>query len=146
MSKLKPFEKTLTLNINRFDGFFYGYICSLKRLFYNISIIRCIESFCLRYGVEKSNIETLKKNYNILNNKFLIMQTIKIGNSKLESILMRFAQDALLVGWVEGQKSAFPSCSIDNAIESFMNEYKLGEDDYPLETARMVYYRITEKQ
>lgn len=49
--------------------------------------------------------------------------------------------DNWMFGYVLGMKRALPSVTTKKAIEMFMYDFNLSEDDYPLDSAMVVYNR-----
>ena len=56
-------------------------------------------------------------------------------------LLKRNILDALMFGYVIGTR-VMPSITIKRAIEMFMDDFSLGEDDYPLTSAYTVFYQM----
>jgi hypothetical protein len=50
--------------------------------------------------------------------------------------------DHILFGYVLGATRVLPTLSINKAIEMFLNDFNLCEDEYCFEAARATYYRI----
>jgi hypothetical protein len=62
----------------------------------------------------------------------------------LPKLLQRQTVDTLMLGYVIGwsKRSTFPVLQIKNGVESFMREMNITEDEYPLESAIVTYYRM----
>ena len=62
----------------------------------------------------------------------------------LPKLLQRQTVDTLMLGYVIGwsKRSTFPVLQIKNGVESFMKEMNITEDEYPLESAIVTYYRM----
>ena len=50
--------------------------------------------------------------------------------------------DLCMYAWVQGITYLLPGVKVKDAIGFFMKEYKLTEEDYPIETAMRNYTRI----
>jgi hypothetical protein len=62
----------------------------------------------------------------------------------LPRLLKRQAVDLLMLGYVMGYRhvSPIPVLQIRKGIQKFMEDMGLGEDDYPLDSAIVTYYRM----
>jgi len=52
------------------------------------------------------------------------------------------ALDLVMFGYVLGATKTLPSLPITKAVEMFLSDFNLCEDEYCLETARFTFYRI----
>lgn len=62
----------------------------------------------------------------------------------LPRLLKRQAVDLIMLGYVMGYRhvSAIPVLQIRKGIQLFMEDMGLSEDDYPLDSAIVTYYRM----
>jgi hypothetical protein len=62
----------------------------------------------------------------------------------LPKLLKRQAIDLIMLGYVMGYRhvSSIPVLQIRKGIQLFMSDMNLSEDDYPLESAVVTYYRM----
>ena len=54
----------------------------------------------------------------------------------------RNSLDLIMFGFVEGMKAALPSLTIQECLIMFQRKASLSDNEYPLESARMAYYRM----
>lgn len=52
------------------------------------------------------------------------------------------AIDLMMFGYVNGVRAALHTVSVHKALEMFMSEFALDEDDYSIETAHVLYNRM----
>jgi len=65
--------------------------------------------------------------------------------TNIPKIYKRRTIDLIMYGFVSGMKSAMPSMSTRDCLRMFYNKCKLTEDDYAMETARVIYH-VMEKE
>jgi hypothetical protein len=73
------------------------------------------------------------------------MPKIKGLYVNLPRLLMADTVDKLMLGYVIGfrvHSKPFPVMQVRRAIEQFMIDFGLSEDDYPLESAQVTFYRL----
>ena len=54
------------------------------------------------------------------------------------------AIDKFMFAYINGVRRAVPSTSIHKAMELFMDDFLLTEDEYPMEQAKQTWYRMME--
>jgi len=52
------------------------------------------------------------------------------------------AVDHMMFGYVMGMMTALPGLSVKRCVESFMQEFDLCEDNYPLDSAHVHFYKM----
>lgn len=57
-------------------------------------------------------------------------------------LYQRQCLDHILFGYINGIRKAMPSTSVKECVEYFMEDNNLCEEDFPLETACMTYWRM----
>lgn len=62
----------------------------------------------------------------------------------MPKLLLYEAVDHCLFSYVLGMQRAMPSVGIAKAVELFIEEFGLDEDTYPLEHAKITWYRMVE--
>jgi len=62
--------------------------------------------------------------------------------TNVPKLLLYEAVDHCLFAYVTGMQRAMPSVSLTKALELFMEEFNLTEDEYPLDHARLTWYRM----
>lgn len=76
------------------------------------------------------------------------MSKEKPFENKIPAFYKKNAVDLMMFGFVRGVKHTLPSMDRDSAtnrcVESFLKEFGLTEDDYPIESAMRTHTRITE--
>lgn len=72
------------------------------------------------------------------------MPRVKGLYADLPKLLRRQAVDLIMLGYVMGYRhvSPIPVLQIKKGLEHFMEDMGLSEDDYPLESAMVTYYRM----
>ena len=60
---------------------------------------------------------------------------------KIDPLYRASTIDVMMVVWVEALRSKVP-LSITSCIKDFYNYFNLSEDDYPLDTANVIYQRM----
>lgn len=65
---------------------------------------------------------------------------------EMPAIYKRKMHHHIMLGWVRGQRRLVSGLSIEKAIEGFMDEYKLTEEDFPLRTAMVIYNRMQKEE
>ena len=70
----------------------------------------------------------------------------KLFENRIQAFYKKNAIDLMLFAYVKGSKHALPAMDKDSAtnrcVESFLKEFDLSEDDYPLRSAIVTYERI----
>ena len=62
----------------------------------------------------------------------------------LPKLLLYEAVDHCLFSYVLGMQRAIPTVSLAKALDMFLEEFNLSEDEYPLEHAKITWYRMME--
>jgi len=73
-----------------------------------------------------------------------IKNTNKLS-SGIPKLYKRQALDLLMFGFVQGMFAAMPSLSLKDCLIMFMRRYKLSEDDYHYDSARVTYDRMNKE-
>lgn len=57
-----------------------------------------------------------------------------------EKLLRHNQLDSLMFGYIIGVTNVLPSVPVSKALQMFVNDFNLSEDDYPYEAARSRFY------
>ena len=68
------------------------------------------------------------------------MAKLKPIENDIEALYRLSTLDVMMLMWVEALRSKIP-LSIEKCILDFFNHYDIQEEDYPLDSARVIYSR-----
>ena len=64
-------------------------------------------------------------------------------NKVIPKIYKRQWLEGVLFGWIRAHKTLVPSASVEQAIKSFYKDQDITEGEFPMQTCRTVYKRMT---